>query len=550
MKTDVIKTYRTVHTWVGITSALFLFIAFYAGALAVFEPLINRWVSPAAEATLTPLSRVDQLIAQTVAEVPASRRHLSVHLDPDSTLSARLTWQEGTREEPHLKGAALGEDGTLRTFDITGGPIGDFIDHLHRTGGLPLDAETGALIMGLISAAYFVALVSGLMVLLPSLIKDLFAVRVGKNLKRMWLDAHNVVGLFSLPFHVVIALTSVAFGLHDEIYGALDKAVYGGELRQEFVRENPYAAVPHNPAAAPLMTASDILHRVDEVAPGFVPSRLDISGAGTAGASVAVWGHDDRYLMRGQGFLVLNGVTGAVANTDYMPGQQGIYGAILSSFFALHMASFGGETVKWGYLALGLAGAFLFYSGNLLWIESRRRREKRLTGPVTQRRAAHWMAALTVGICVGTVGGLSAVITAAKWLFAWGVDAPLWFTPLFYCVFVACVLWALLRGAARAGAPLLKVSALLTLSLPLTSLLGWAFPALGLKVWSDSLSLDGLALVGALGLWRLAQSTRRRALQGPRDSVWRIPDPASAKETDDEGTGRSMTDRVTSQISS
>lgn len=54
--------------------------------------------------------------------------------------------------------------------------------------------------MGIVSILYAVALVSGVIVLLPSLIKDLFALRLGANLKRMWLDAHNVVGIVSLPF--------------------------------------------------------------------------------------------------------------------------------------------------------------------------------------------------------------------------------------------------------------------------------------------------------------------------------------------------------------
>src|SRR3546814_4664147 len=57
---------------------------------------------------------------------------------------------------------------------------------------------------------------SGVICLLPSLVKDLFALRFGKNLKRMWLDLHNVLGIFSLPFHIVMALTAVVFAFHDQ----------------------------------------------------------------------------------------------------------------------------------------------------------------------------------------------------------------------------------------------------------------------------------------------------------------------------------------------
>ncbi len=43
--------------------------------------------------------------------------------------------------------------------------------------------------MGVISVLYGLALVSGVLLHLPRLKKDLFAVRPGRNLKRFWMDA-------------------------------------------------------------------------------------------------------------------------------------------------------------------------------------------------------------------------------------------------------------------------------------------------------------------------------------------------------------------------
>ena len=42
MPTDVVKMYKEVHGWVGILSGLCLFIAFYAGALTMFELPLQR----------------------------------------------------------------------------------------------------------------------------------------------------------------------------------------------------------------------------------------------------------------------------------------------------------------------------------------------------------------------------------------------------------------------------------------------------------------------------------------------------------------------------
>jgi hypothetical protein len=33
MRSDVVRLYKVVHTWTGITAGMFLFIAFYAGSI-------------------------------------------------------------------------------------------------------------------------------------------------------------------------------------------------------------------------------------------------------------------------------------------------------------------------------------------------------------------------------------------------------------------------------------------------------------------------------------------------------------------------------------
>ena len=48
IRADIVKLYKTVHTWTGITCGFALFIAFYAGALTMFQEPIARWASPPA----------------------------------------------------------------------------------------------------------------------------------------------------------------------------------------------------------------------------------------------------------------------------------------------------------------------------------------------------------------------------------------------------------------------------------------------------------------------------------------------------------------------
>lgn len=91
----IVKLYKTVHTWTGITCGFALFIAFYAGALTMFMEPIARWASPPAQGVAqTPLDAVPALIDQLLTAHPEVREHgFSVHLSPREDRPARITWE-------------------------------------------------------------------------------------------------------------------------------------------------------------------------------------------------------------------------------------------------------------------------------------------------------------------------------------------------------------------------------------------------------------------------------------------------------------------------
>ncbi|SMH47202.1 PepSY-associated TM helix domain-containing protein [Azospirillum agricola] len=534
MRADIVRLYRTVHSWTGIVTGLILFIAFYAGALTMFKEPLERWVTPPSAVTPLALERADELIAATLALRPNAARDFTLALEHgDGGVAGeqplRLTW-ESMRYDPAPWSATLQPDGTVGIEQLDPSGVGMLVDIVHRTVGVPGDLDIGTMVTGVASALYVVALVSGVIVLLPSLVKDFLVLRVGRNLKRMWLDAHNIVGIVSLPFHIVIALSAVVFGLHDQIYDALDEAVYGGRMRTVMMESSPFRAVRKDPQPAAMLPPIEFLARAKALSPDFIPVRLEYHDANTRSATVRVWGHDPRRLVRREGFVLMSATSGAVIDTEYMPGHQGSWSAMVSAFFALHFGSFGGGVVRWTYFLLGLAGAFLFYSGNLLWIESRRRTERRAGGPVAQSRSTALLAAGTVGVCLGCVGGLSLTIAAGKWLNGLVTDLNAWHYGVYYAVFLASCAWAFARGAARAGSELLWMAAATTAAIPLTSLLALAVPGLGLWASTELIAVDLVALAGAAGFAGLARATGRRVQQGPRDSVWSgIVNPVSMK---------------------
>jgi uncharacterized iron-regulated membrane protein len=514
MRTDIIRTYKDIHSWVGIISGLALFIAFYAGAITMFESPLQRWASPPPDISAPPpLERTPQLIDKVLAAHPEARKSYQVHFVTGPESPARVSWSTGSRRDPGVTYfASLDTNGELEVSTREPSPVAELIDVLHQQVGLPFDHEIAMPIMGVIALLYAIAIVSGVICLLPSLVKDLFALRFGKNLKRMWLDLHNVLGLFSLPFHIIMALTAVVFAFHDQFYDA-----------QEAVqRASGIAAVERAheaPARGPVLPPVELAKRIERQLPGFTIHTIGYEDNPEEGVHGHVRGSDPRYGLRGATFGLgeIDTRTGEITESDYLPGVQSGTFATVTSFFALHFGNYGGAPVRWAYFLLGLAGAFLFYSGNLLWIESRRKKERK-SGPVTQGRSTRILGALTVGVPLGCVAGISVTVAAAKWLPLDLGDAAAWHSRLYYLVFVAAVIWSLVRGAARGGVELLWAAAVATAFIPLSTMmivagLGWSHGG------TDHL-VDGIALAGSAGFAFMAHAARRRALDGARDSIW------------------------------
>ncbi|MGO1003480.1 PepSY-associated TM helix domain-containing protein [Lysobacter sp. CA196] len=516
LRNDIVKVYKDVHIWVGIVAGLMLFVAFYGGAISMFEKPLERWATPPSSlAAPVPLQRSAELVKAVLAAHPEAAQNYFVLVETAPDTPARVLWRiRGERRGDFTEyGASFAADGRLQVERIRKAPVAQLIDTLHQNVGLPFAEAVSRPIMGAVALLYALALVSGLIILLPTLVKDVFALRIGKNIKRMWLDVHNALGLVSLPFHLVMALTCVVFAFHDQFYDVQDKVVYPGGI--DWGREAPE---PPAPGAQPL-PAQELLRRVNAQLPEF-----RVYGFSFEQTAERLEGHvtglDTRYGTRARTYSSthLDAYTGAVDTHD-LPGHLGPWDAAVNTFFMLHFGSFGGDTVRWMYLLLGLAGAMLFYTGNLLWVESRRKKE-RGGGPVVQKRAVRVLGCLTVGVSLGCVAGISATLAATKWLPARVDDLAAWHEGIYFAVFVAAVAWAFLRGAARSAVELSCLSAGLTVLIPVSSLAGvwgiggaWNHPGPGLTI-------DLVALAAVPVLLLIASRTRRRIEHGHADSVW------------------------------
>ncbi|MEH2626455.1 putative iron-regulated membrane protein [Bradyrhizobium sp. AZCC 1719] len=531
IRADIVKHYKTVHTWTGVTCGLALFIAFYAGALTMFQEPIARWASPpavgVAAVSLDDAPRLLELVA--AAHPEARRQGMTLHLRGHENEPARVTWEE---DKPHQAGqphehthwwATLKHDGTLLAKQEEPSELAEFINGVHMRVGIP--QPWGSYLMGAVSLLYGVALIAGVIILLPSLVKDFLALRIGKNLKRMWQDAHNVVGIAAFPFHLVIAVTSTAWGFGGPLWSAQESVIFGG--RQQAVMKRDFERwLPPKPTgdAGVMMPPAQLLQRLNAQVPDFEPKVMIFKNFGDKAAAVKFVGAERGYVGDTTfGGVMLSAVTGELVNDRARPSRQDPDRRASTTIFALHTGEYGGVTITWAYFFLGFSGAWLFYSGNLLWIETRRKKALK-GGEVEQSRSTRLLGSATVGVCLGCVAGISLTIVAAKWLHGRVVDLNHWHELVYYAVFLGSVAWAFAWGAARSAVHLLWLCAAATMAIPLTTLIALLFPVLGMWAHSSAatIGVDVVASIGAFCFAWMAIATTRRIRSGPADSIWSI----------------------------
>jgi uncharacterized iron-regulated membrane protein len=531
IRADIVKLYRPVHTWIGITCGFALFIAFYAGALTMFQEPIARWASPpAVGVAAVPLEDTPRLLELVAAAHPEAREEgITLHLRGHENEPARVTWEE---DAPHQEGqahkhvhwwATLKHDGTLLSRQEEPSELAEFINGIHMRVGIP--EPWGSYFMGTVSLLYGVALIAGVIVLLPSLAKDLFALRIGRNLKRMWLDAHNVVGITALPFHLVMAVTATAWGFGGPLWSAQESVIYGGRQKIVMARdaERWRAPKPSGEAGA-MLPPAQLLQRLKVQVPDFEPKVMIFKNFGDKAAAVKFVGAERGYVGDTSfGGVMLSAVTGNLVNDRARASRQDPDRRASTTIFALHTGEYGGITITWAYFFLGFSGAWLFYSGNLLWIETRRKKARK-GGEVEQSRSTRLLGSATVGVCLGCVAGISLTIVAAKWLHGRVADLNHWHEVIYYVVFLGSVAWAFAWGAARSAVHLLWLCAAATMAIPLTTLTALLFPELGMWAYGSAatIGVDVVAFVGALCFAWMAVATMRRIRNGPTDSIWSI----------------------------
>lgn len=390
------------HGILGLAFAAVIYLVCLTGTLAVFVHDFEHWEQPGAP-SITAIS--DDALGRAIATARKTTPEdaaLYVSLpSADEPRAGLVAFKPGFDQE-----WAIDAQGNLAPQAT---PFSEFLLNLHISLHLP--RSWGEFIVGLAGVALLSSLVSGILAH-PRLFKDAFHLRLGGSRRLQEADLHNRLGIWALPFHIVIALTGALLGLSTIIVGVLALLLYRGDTGKVYgLFLEPAPAV--NAAAMPLPPIGTLLAEARRRAPGAEPHQMIIERAGRADARVTIVSERSRLLVP-QDTTIFD-ASGHVVK-DQHPKDLVAGTKILGGIGQLHFGWFGGLPVRLIYGLLGLALCVLTSSGVTIWLA--RRRDKGRAMPQWERlwAAVAWGQPLALVLAALAVVALPGIGGSVVWL--------------------------------------------------------------------------------------------------------------------------------------
>jgi uncharacterized iron-regulated membrane protein len=360
MKIGAFRGWYWVHKWTSLVCMAFLLLLCLTGLPLIFGHEIDHWLGNGVEVAEMPQSgraaRVDDIVGQALARHPDMAIRYVTADDEDPVWFVSLS----SRTAPRAGGVLL-------TYDARSGEL--LRDTPLRTGFMRIMVKlhtdlfaglAGTLFLGLMGALFLASIVSGIVVYGPLMKKLPYGtVRRDRSARLKWLDLHNVLGMATVSWAIVVGATGVLLTLAKPVYG-----VWQATELQSMIA--PHAALPA-PASLSSLDAALALARREE--PAMVPAFVAYPGTPLAGhRHYAVFMRGDTAVTsRLIKPVLVDAETGAFAGKRAMPW----YVAALRISGPLHFGDYGAMPLKLLWGVLDLITIAVLASGIYLWLGRR-----------------------------------------------------------------------------------------------------------------------------------------------------------------------------------
>ena len=495
-----------LHTWAGLLLGWVLYAMFLTGTVSYFKDELSQWMRPelARLSQVPDQAAVAQRIADELGNVAAGSSQWSIRLPDGRSNSVYAFWRTRGQGQRAF-GEANFDPATGRKISSRETQGGEFFFRFHfQLHYMPV--VWGRWIAGIAAMFMLVAIISGV-ITHKKIFVDFFTFRWGKG-QRSWLEAHNALSVFGLPFHFMITYTGLVTLMALYMPWGENVAFKTPAERQQMTSELSVFIQPGRPSGqkAPLASVEDMVRQAQERWGTGNVGRVTFVHPGDAAARVAVARGDAGRVSMSPQYMEFEGTTGRLLNVRDSVGAAAETRGVL---YALHLGRFSDTQTRWLYFLVSFMGTAMVGTGLVMWTVKRR---SRLRDP----ERPHVGFRLVERLNIASIAGLSIAMTAFLWanrLLPHPMEARAdWEIHAFFAAWALTLLHALLRPAKAAWIAQLWAAAALLFLLPVLNALttprppwhslaqgDWVFAGIDAMCWA-------LALLHAVLAVRIARN--------------------------------------------
>ena len=372
MKATTIRRWSQVHTWTSLICTLFLLMLALTGLPLIFHHELEHLLGEAPELREMPADAPHLSLQQLVEAAERHRpgevvQYFGFEDDEPNGVVAITAATAGTEPNSSHTFMLDARSGEAVEMPAANGGILMVILRLHvdMFAGLP-----GKLLLAFMGVLFVVAIISGVVLYAPFMRRLKFAeVRHEKSTRTRWLDLHNLIGIVTLTWALVVGVTGVISASADLLISAWRTEALAAMVA-------PYRDAPPLTERAPV---NQVLTIAAQATPGMQPDFIAFPGTRFSSE------HHYSVFMKGNTHLTAHLWTPVLIDARSLDvtavGQRPWYMDALSMSQPLHFGDYGGMPMKVLWAVLDVLTIIVLGSGLYLWWVRRR-------SPATQRERA------------------------------------------------------------------------------------------------------------------------------------------------------------------
>lgn len=361
MKARSVRIWTAVHKWTSLVSTIFLLLLCLTGLPLIFHHEIDEllgYAVPPDPVLAGEKATIDRIAEAALAHDPGKVLQYIAwdRDDPSAVIAYTNVSRNGDPDDAVLR--AFGAY-SARPLGLVGtGPMLIVLKlHTDMFAGLP-----GKLFLGGMGMLLLVAVVSGVVLYWPFTRRlDFGTIRHARTRRLMWLDWHNLIGITTLVWALVVGGTGV-------INTWAELLLNNWKSTELAAMVAPYAG---KPPPAHLASLDRIVGNALAAAPGMEVAFIAFPGTPfTSSHHFAAFMRGDKPLTsRLLKPILLDGETAAVADRRDLP----VYLKALFISQPLHFGDYGGVPLKIIWALLDILTIAVIASGLYLWFAKRRK---------------------------------------------------------------------------------------------------------------------------------------------------------------------------------